>query len=84
MKFKLTTTGYFYEEADVEHYKTLGFSFTEIAEEEREVMGARYTINPTDVITHFTSIEQLALFVKQWGSVIVHDGYIEIYDEHRE
>jgi hypothetical protein len=89
MKFTLHTSSEFYEDSDIEKYKTLGFTFTE---------NGRINDRRIAVCLEINTLEELMEFAKQWGALIIsdgrferkygsiisEDGIIEIYDGRRE
>jgi hypothetical protein len=89
MKFKLSTSCYFYDKDSAEKLKGLGFEFDEIQQHQRNHLGLSQdythdidiTVNPEIEIN---TVEELVAFSKQWGQLIINGDSIEIYDDNRE
>lgn len=82
MKFTLTTTAYFYDDAEAEKLKTLGFRFEELRRSERDIFPPctwhiDRDYNPEIEIN---SLEELIAFQKKCGKIIINGNDIEIYD----
>lgn len=77
MKFKLRTSGYFYEPDEAAALRKHGFEF------ER---GDRNRLTPVNTPgIEFNTLEELIAFSKEVEHpLIVTDGEIEIYDDWRE
>lgn len=80
MKFKVTTSGAFYTEAQAEKLKKLGFTF---GVNEYDTRGRPY-MTGCNVEVEISTLEELIAFSDEWGEIIVSDGEIEIYDDYRE
>ena len=78
MRFKLTTSGYFYDKKDYRNkLKALGFEF--------EPSDHRcFRITDKDVFVDFETLQKLIDFSSEWGEIIVCGDQIEIYDNYRE
>lgn len=94
MRFKITTSGSFYNDEDAEKLTQLGFKFEPTAE-----MLTRHNL-PTitrhrqwykiwgdendEVYREFATLEELMAFVAEWGEVVLKPDEVEIYDNYRE
>ncbi len=77
MKFKIETTGYFYQNLeDINRLEQIGFTF-----EKSDYKDFKITGNPEIEIN---TLEELIQFGNKHGEIIVSDGHIEIYDNYRE
>ena len=77
MKFRLSTSGYFYPKADRrKKLEEIGFSF-----KPSDYKG--FTIAGSPEIK-MDSLEELIKFSDKFGEIIVSNGSIEIYDDCRE
>ena len=78
MKFKLSTSGHFYDRAKYrEQLKKLGFTFQE--SDYRE-----YAITDHEPEIEFNTLDDLIKFSKKFGELIITPTTIEIYDNYRE
>ncbi len=82
MKFELRTAGNFYDKYMADKLGILGFKFT-VCKDGMPFAGKFYK-TPARVILELYSLEDLARFIKEWGSVIVDDDSITIYDDYLE
>lgn len=88
MKFHITTAGRYYTESQAEKLEKLGFKFT--FKPNNLIFNPRkYLINKDIEINNVVEIniatlDELVLFSNEWGSIIISDGKIEIYDDYRE
>ena len=76
MKFTLSTTGYFYpNQEDRFKLEKIGFAFRH----------SEYGVCKTDTKPEieFSTLEDLIRFGNEFGEIIVTDGSIEIFDDHR-
>lgn len=74
MEFKLDTSGYFYKDKkDHENLKKLGFKFN----------GNMIDRFKTPTI-NINTLTELLEFIKKYGTVIIDEESIEIYDNCRE
>ena len=77
MKFKLSTTGYFYPQEDRrKKLSELGFTFKPSDFKEFSIEG-----NPEIEIE---TLDELMDFTKKYGEIIIDGKSIEIYDDYRE
>lgn len=81
MKFKLSTSGYYYNAKQVNKLKKLGFTFI------RGGDSGVYKImeSPNAVVVEINSLKALLAFQKKYGDIILSaNNTIEIYDNFRE
>lgn len=72
MKFKLSTTGFFYTAEQAEKLAKLGFSFKERSPskwENNELVRSQVA-TPQEPI-EFSSLEELMAFCKEWGGQLI-------------
>ena len=78
MNFTLSTSGRSYPEDDCQELQALGFTFR------------KGSYIPNAVIiegspeVEIGSLEELIEFSNKWGTLIISEGSIEIYDDYRE
>ena len=79
MKFKLRTSGTFYQfEEDRNRLSKIGFRF-----EPSDYL--KFTIiRDNDLKIEINTLEELIQFTKKYGEVIIDKESIEIYDNYRE
>ena len=82
MKFKLTTSAYFYKDEDKAKLETLGFAFTPTKENYERVFGQWRRRGDSSI--DINTLEELIAFIREWGCVVVDERGIEIYDDYRE
>lgn len=67
----------------MEQLKEIGFTFVERESYFTKVM--EYCIDTSKQVTiEINSLTELLDFVNKFGKIVFNDGYIEIYDDHRE
>lgn len=77
MKFKVTTSGYFYpEETRRKKLEKIGFIFKPSDYKKFKISG--------DPIIEIKDLNELIKFTNKFGEIIISDGIIEIYDDYRE
>lgn len=78
MNFKLTTSRYFYIDPDqIKDLEKLGFVFALIYPQNN------YRISEASSI-EIKSLDELMVFVKEYGDLVVSENAIEIYNDYRE
>lgn len=79
MKFKLSTASWSYRNPDqIEALKSLGFTF-DIDEDNQKI---QYIEGEPEI--EFNTIEELMGFIEDWGTLIVYEDEIQIYDGYIE
>ena len=83
MKFKLTTSGSFYNEEDAKKLAGLGFVLEQykdsVVSEQHE-----YYLPNGEATIEIETLDALMKFVKEWGDIVLSKDTIEIYDDYRE
>lgn len=83
MKFRITTSGMFYEEEDAKRLKKLGFRF-EFSKNPSYFIPPFYMLDDVKVYKDFDSIQDLINFSNEQGSpLIISKGEIKIYDDYK-
>lgn len=81
MRFKLTTTGDFYTDADrIARLERLGFVFRPGATR----WGPGHIKRNDPVFVDIGSLDELLSFVREHGTIVIDDDEIQIYDDYRE
>jgi len=83
MKFKLTTSSYFYNDEWKEKLERIWFSFSEYKSHYFPRSENRYTKDLSPEID-INTIEELIDFQKEYWNLILSEWEIEIYDDYRE
>jgi len=85
MKFRLSVTKYFYMKDEKEKLEKLGFKFKSYPPPE---IGSGfqydYTVIKSKIFVEINSIEELIKFSEEWGELVIHKDYLEIYNGYRE
>ncbi len=83
MKFKLTTTSFYYRKRDVNKLKKYGFAFEFIGKNEKYFVKTPWkrVNNPSIEIA---TLEDMTRFQRKVGAIILNGDEIEIYDDYRE
>ena len=94
MKFKLTTSGFFYTDGQAAKLATLGFAFKGLdpARHRTEIACGYRKRRDIDIVPSITmnTMEELMAFARKWGRIVVSGkdalgpDTIEIYDDDRE
>jgi len=80
MVYKLDMAAKFLDEKDVDRYKKLGFNFDNC--QKRYYKIGRYCIEPNDDLTiEINTIDELQKFIEEYGTVIVDNESITIYND---
>lgn len=82
MKFKLNSSGNFYD-SEPEELVKLGFKFRKTKDPLISTRISFYKEKSGDDI-EINSLEKLVDFIKEFGEVVMSDDSIEIYDDYRE
>lgn len=82
MKFELTTSGNFYSKSDIQKLENLGFKFKDWNNKDSLVKADKYKIGES--LIEINSLDELINFVKKYGSIVLDENSIEIYDDYRE
>ena len=85
MKFKLTTSGSFYNEEDAKKLAGLGLPL-EKNNDGPCATRFEYWLKPSEptVEIEIETLDALMEFVKEWGDIVLSEDTIEIYDDYRE
>lgn len=83
MKFKLETAGIFYTAEEKERLEKLGFSF-EKNEPPSYLKETPWSKTDIDVFIEFKTLEELIVFIREWGSLVIDEEEIIIYDGYLE
>ncbi len=79
MRFKISTIGAFYNKNEATKLKTLGFQF----ETGEFIYGKSYhKIQSPDSWLEIHTLEELTRFIKEYGTIIIDEDTIEIYDDY--
>ena len=89
MKFKVTTTGYFYSSTNnsehIDKLKALGFKFKPYNQPDRLMKYYDLTIDETHKVElEFNSLEDLVRLSNEVRSIVLDGEEITIYDDYME
>lgn len=83
MKFRLITAGTYYSKKQAEGLMKLGFVFEPVNESQfKKLHNPSFRMVESNVFIEINTLEELLAFSDEWGSLIIDQDTIQIFDDY--